>query len=211
MPILITFRPNPSTLSSRTTADLHQPQPVRATAAVCRRPLGHRTDPNGRNLTILSDFRTENSSGRGHQGNAIVAERHAEAAQLVGARAQRLCTPRRGSERRLSVSAPPLRPSILRISLCGQIDFLMPGFVTLVSLFAARRGLRSWCCCDADGGGSAAHSPSAGGPIKPFPPWLQPYYFEIVAAMVVFLLVLLPAATWLQLYCADSKVCYPGA
>ena len=52
VPILIKIRPNPSKLSSRTTADLHQP-PFRATAAVCRRPLGRRTDPNGRKLTIL--------------------------------------------------------------------------------------------------------------------------------------------------------------
>ena len=52
---LIKFRPSPSKLSSRTTADLHQP-PFRAIAAVCRRPLGRRTDPNGRKLTIVSDF-----------------------------------------------------------------------------------------------------------------------------------------------------------
>ena len=42
---LIQFRPNPPKLSSRAAADLHQP-PIRATAAVCRRPLGRRTDPN---------------------------------------------------------------------------------------------------------------------------------------------------------------------
>ena len=53
--ISIKFRPNPSKLSSRTTADLHQP-PFRATAAVCRRPLGRRTDLNGRTLTILEHF-----------------------------------------------------------------------------------------------------------------------------------------------------------
>lgn len=53
----IKIRPNPSKLSSRATADLHQP-PIRATAAVCRRPLGRGTDPNGKNLTILSDFYT---------------------------------------------------------------------------------------------------------------------------------------------------------
>ena len=46
-PFFITSRPNLSTLSSWTTADLHQP-PFRATAAVCCRPLGRRTDPNGR-------------------------------------------------------------------------------------------------------------------------------------------------------------------
>ena len=34
----ISFRPNPSRLSSRATADLHQP-PFQGTAAVCRRPL----------------------------------------------------------------------------------------------------------------------------------------------------------------------------
>ena len=34
---LIHFRPNPSKVSSWTTADLHQPHPIRATAAVCRR------------------------------------------------------------------------------------------------------------------------------------------------------------------------------
>ena len=55
LPICTKFRPNPSKLSSRTTADLHQP-PFRATAAVCRRPLGRRTDPNGRKLTILERF-----------------------------------------------------------------------------------------------------------------------------------------------------------
>ena len=36
----------PDRVSSRATADLHQP-PVRATAAVCRRPLGHGTDSSG--------------------------------------------------------------------------------------------------------------------------------------------------------------------
>ena len=51
-PFLIKFRPNPLRLSSRTTADLHQP-PFRATAAVCRRPLGRRTDLNGRKLTLF--------------------------------------------------------------------------------------------------------------------------------------------------------------
>ena len=37
-----TFVRIPSKVSSRTTADLHQPQPFRAAAAVCRRPLGRR-------------------------------------------------------------------------------------------------------------------------------------------------------------------------
>lgn len=40
------------TLSSRTVAGLHWPYPFRATAAVCRRPLGRRADPNGRKLTL---------------------------------------------------------------------------------------------------------------------------------------------------------------
>ena len=52
---LIKFPLKSSRLSSRTTADLHQP-PIRATAAVYRRPLGRRTDPNGRNLTNLECF-----------------------------------------------------------------------------------------------------------------------------------------------------------
>ena len=43
-PLLTKFRPNPPKLSSRTTADLHQP-PFRATAAVCRRLLGRGTEP----------------------------------------------------------------------------------------------------------------------------------------------------------------------
>ena len=57
---LLNFPVNPSRLSSRTTADLHQP-PFRATAAVCRRPL---TDPNGRKLTICEyGVHTKHSSG----------------------------------------------------------------------------------------------------------------------------------------------------
>ena len=40
----------------RTTAELHQPQPFEATAAGCHRPLGRRTDPNGHNLTVLSEI-----------------------------------------------------------------------------------------------------------------------------------------------------------
>jgi amino acid permease len=102
--------------------------------------------------------------------------------------------------------------------LNGFIDFLMPGIVTLVSLYTAHRSMRR----RREGGTSeqgrhtpplsplSPLSPSAGGPVKPFPPWLRPYYFEIVAAMVAFLLVLLPSAVWLEVYCADSKVCYPG-
>ena len=49
---LIKFPLKSSRLSSRTTADLHQP-PFRATAAVCRRLLGRRTDLNGRKLTLF--------------------------------------------------------------------------------------------------------------------------------------------------------------
>ena len=47
-------------------------------------------------------------------------------------------------------------------------------------------------------------------PVQPLPAWLRPYYLELVAGMVAFLLVLLPAAVWLQLYCGDSKRCYPA-
>ena len=50
--IFIIFRPNLARLSSRTTADLHQP-PFRAATAGYRRPLGRRTDPNGRELIIF--------------------------------------------------------------------------------------------------------------------------------------------------------------
>ena len=57
-PILIIFRPNPSKLSSRTTADLHQ-IPFRATAAVCCRPLRKGRVHSGRKLSIQSDFPLE--------------------------------------------------------------------------------------------------------------------------------------------------------
>jgi len=40
--------------------------------------------------------------------------------------------------------------------------------------------------------------PLHGSPIRPFPPLLQPFYFEIIAGMVVFLLVLLPIGFCLQ-------------
>jgi len=103
--------------------------------------------------------------------------------------------------------------------LNGFIDFLMPGFVTLVSLGAAHRLVR---CCrarsastvaaveDVDDRGREAvlaaepqaaeptPPPLHGSPIRPFPPLLQPFYFEIIAGMVVFLLVLLPIGFCLQ-------------
>ena len=56
------LRPNPPRLSSRTTADLRQP-PIRATAAVCRRPLGRGTDPNGQTMTILSEMLAKKTPG----------------------------------------------------------------------------------------------------------------------------------------------------
>jgi len=61
--IFINFHPNLARLSSRATADVHQP-PFRATAAVCRRPLGRRADPNGRKLTILERFWHPKLSGQ---------------------------------------------------------------------------------------------------------------------------------------------------
>ena len=101
--------------------------------------------------------------------------------------------------------------------LNGFIDFLMPGLVTLASLGAARRFMR--CCrrCRAAARSSAPPSPlddappsPRSTPVSPLPLWLQPWYFEIVAGMVAFVLVLLPTASWLQLYCAGSTRCYPA-
>ena len=67
IPIWNELRPDPSRNELADDGrDLHQP-PFGATAgaaAVCRRPLGRRADPNGRAVTILSDFpQTKNSSG----------------------------------------------------------------------------------------------------------------------------------------------------
>ena len=50
--ILVRLCLNLPRFSSLATADLHQP-PFRPAAAVCRRPLGRRTDPNRRTLTIF--------------------------------------------------------------------------------------------------------------------------------------------------------------
>lgn len=109
--------------------------------------------------------------------------------------------------------------------LNGFIDFLMPGVVTLVSLGLAYRLRR--CCrwlghrqrtefpavetlpADADNIPGSPRSPLGSTPIQPFPAWIAPYYVEIVMAMIGFLLVLLPAASWLQIYCGESKRCYP--
>ena len=103
--------------------------------------------------------------------------------------------------------------------LNGFIDFLMPGLVTLASLGIATR-IRRRCCHprrQASSGRSGADQadddeqpPSLGAtPLRPFPPWLAPYYVEIVVGMLALLLVLLPLASYLQLYCANSKACYP--
>ena len=78
--------------------------------------------------------------------------------------------------------------------LNGAIDFLMPGLVTLVSLGGAA-ALVSLCRADDHKAGAAAASP-----IRPFPPWLRPFYFHIIASLVAFLLVVLPVAFWLQLH-----------
>lgn len=109
--------------------------------------------------------------------------------------------------------------------LNGFIDFLMPGLVTLVSLGIAQRlrrawrGGRLWCTGARSGVRGAAeveeaealsHPASSLSPVAPFPPWLRPFYLEVVAAMVVFLLLLLPIAVWLQLVCANSRACYPA-
>ena len=48
------FGPKPSNLSSRATADLYQPEPFQAAAAVRRCPLGRRIRLNGLKLTITS-------------------------------------------------------------------------------------------------------------------------------------------------------------
>lgn len=109
--------------------------------------------------------------------------------------------------------------SLSGLLLNGFIDFLMPGLVTLVSLGALSRlrhcirhcALRV-CRDGADIASSSLPPPPLqvmSTPIRPLPACLQPYYLPLVAGMVAFLLVLLPAAVWLQLYCADSKVCYP--
>ena len=37
---------------------------------------------------------------------------------------------------------------------------------------------------------------------RPLPAWLHPFYFELVAGMMACLLVVLPAAVWLQVFCA---------
>ena len=115
--------------------------------------------------------------------------------------------------------------------LNGFIDFLMPGLVTLVSLGIAHRLRRAWRLCysgarpaaseaaaagvavamvGADEDEASSHPPTYISPVAPFPPWLRPFYFEVVAAMVGFLLLLLPLAFWLQLVCADSRACYPA-
>ena len=46
-------------------------------------------------------------------------------------------------------------------------------------------------------------------PIRPFPSWLRPFYFEIMAGLLAFLLLLLPIALWLQVFCAGSTICFP--
>ena len=51
---MIKFGPTPSYLSSRTTADLYQPEHFQAAAAVLRRPVAHRIKLNGLKLTIAS-------------------------------------------------------------------------------------------------------------------------------------------------------------
>ena len=107
--------------------------------------------------------------------------------------------------------------------LNGFIDFLMPGLVTLVSLGAARR-LLLWRHPHSKttpplGNSDAAYvarspppsSPPLLSPIQPFPAWLRPRYVEIVAGMMGFLLLVLPLAIWLQIYCSGSTACYGAA
>jgi hypothetical protein len=107
--------------------------------------------------------------------------------------------------------------------LNGFIDFLMPGVVTLASLGAAARARSCWRAWRRSathgssievGTASPSPPPAAAGvarissPLKPFPSWLRPYYMEVVASMMGFLLVLLPLSLWLQIYCAGYTVCY---
>ena len=89
------------------------------------------------------------------------------------------------------------------IVLNGFTDFVTPGVVTLVSLGAARRVAR-YCRWSAD---SPPLRRGSSTPVQPFPAALSPFYVEIVAGMVAFLLVLLPVAVWLQVYCGYSPDC----
>jgi amino acid permease len=103
--------------------------------------------------------------------------------------------------------------------LNGFIDFLMPGFVTLVSLGGARR---AWRCCHGLRASTDTErvtasevrppspllyhlSPPLSGSnawVQPLPRWLHPFYFELIAGMVACLLVVLPVAVWLQVLSA---------
>lgn len=88
--------------------------------------------------------------------------------------------------------------------LNGFADFVAPGLVTLISLGAAQRVARCFWWRHTPASNESVEPwkrgdlPVGSTPVQPFPAALRPFYVEIVAGMVCFLLVLLPVAVWLQ-------------